>query len=98
MALEAHTGRVRAPVSLPGYDPNWFAQASASATSKDYCRIPLSPAGPLSPGAYPRSYHKIITTRPPFRRPDPPELDLYCSGVYMVGTRLHCFVRSGHAI
>jgi penicillin-binding protein 2 len=100
VALEAHTGRVRALVSLPGYDPNWFARGISV---RQFQRLLQDPRSPLLDravsGAYPPgSTYKIITTSAALSEDlIHPNSTFYCSGVYMVGDMpFHCFVRSGH--
>ncbi len=100
VALEARTGRVRALVSLPEYDPNWF---SRGISTRRFNRLLADPRSPLLDraisGAYPPgSTYKIITTSAALTEGlITPSSTFYCSGVYMVGDMpFNCFVRSGH--
>jgi len=100
VALEAHTGRVRALVSLPEYDPNWFA---GGISVRQFQKLLQDPRSPLLDravsGAYPPgSTYKIITTSAALSEGlIHPHSSFYCSGVYMVGDMpFNCFVRSGH--
>jgi len=100
VALEAHTGRVRALVSLPEYDPNWFARGISVRQFQKLLQDPRSPLLDRAvSGAYPPgSTYKIITTSAALSEGlIHSNSTFYCSGVYMVGDMpFHCFVRSGH--
>ena len=100
VALEARTGRIRALVSLPEYDPNWFAKGISSRRFDRLLRDPRSPLLDRAiSGAYPPgSTFKIITTAAALAEGlVKPSSTFYCPGVYMVGGMpFHCFVRSGH--
>lgn len=100
VALEARTGRVRALVSLPQYDPNWFSRGISTRRFNRLIRDPRSPLLDRAVcGAYPPgSTFKIITTSAALAEGlIAPTSTFYCSGVYTVGDMpFNCFVRTGH--
>lgn len=100
VAMEARTGRIRALVSLPEYDPNWFARGISSRRFDHLLRDPRAPLLDRAvSGAYPPgSTFKIITTSAALAEGvATPSSTFYCPGVYMVGgLPFNCFVTSGH--
>lgn len=100
VALEAHTGRIRALVSLPAYNPNWFARGISVRQFQTLLEDPRSPLLDRAvSGAYPPgSTYKIITTSAALSEGlVHRNSTFYCSGVFMVGDMpFNCFVRSGH--
>lgn len=100
VALEAGTGRVRALVSLPEFNPNHFARGISS---RRFTRLLQDDRVPLMDravcGAYPPgSTYKIITTSAALSEGlVTPHSVFYCPGYQMVGGMpFNCFVRSGH--
>ncbi len=100
VAIEPRTGFVRALVSLPGYNPNWFAKGISS---KRFDKILNDKCFPLLDraisGAYPPgSTFKLVTTSAALQEGViTPGTWFYCPGVYYVeGLPFNCFVRTGH--
>ena len=100
VALEPDTGMVRALVSLPSYNPNWF---SKGISSKRFNQLISDRRSPLLnrtiSGAYPPgSTFKIVTTAAALQEGViTPNSWFYCPGVFYVeGLPFHCFVRTGH--
>ena len=100
VALEPTTGRVRALVSLPNYNPNHFA---AGITQRQFDSLLRDPCVPLLNravhGAYPPgSTFKLVTTSAALNEGlINSHSTFYCSGQYMVaGLPFNCFVRFGH--
>ncbi|MDO5296026.1 MAG: penicillin-binding protein 2 [bacterium] len=100
VAIEPDTGFVRALVSLPSYNPNWF---SKGISTKRFNKLISDSRSPLLnrtiSGAYPPgSTFKIVTTAAALQEGViNPHTWFYCPGVYYVeGLPFHCFVRTGH--
>lgn len=100
VAVEANTGFVRALVSLPEYNPNWFSEGISS---KQYNKLINDKRFPLMDravsGAYPPgSTFKLVTTSAALQEGlITPHSTFYCPGVYYVaGLPFNCFVRTGH--
>ena len=100
VAMEPHTGFVRALASLPEYNPNWF---SKGISSKRFNRLINDKTYPLLNravgGAYPPgSTFKLVTTAAALQEGViTPGTWFYCPGALTVnGQVFNCFVRSGH--
>ncbi|MEW6282723.1 MAG: penicillin-binding protein 2, partial [Candidatus Eremiobacterota bacterium] len=100
VAMEVHTGKIRALASLPSYEPGWFA---TGISARQFALLTRNPAAPLLNraigGAYPpASTFKLVTAAAALaqglvRRGQ----RFYCEGARMIGdVPFHCFVRSGH--
>ncbi len=92
VVLEARTGRVRALVGLPSFDPSVFARGGRPAVLDD-------PRFPLLNRAYqsafsPGSTFKLVTSSSALQEKlCTPGTVFYCGGSYMGA---NCFVTSGH--
>lgn len=100
VAVEAKTGYVRAMVSLPDYNPNWF---SSGISARRFKRLLHDQRAPLLNKAVcgacpPGSTFKLVTTAAALEEGlISPYSTFYCPGVYYVsGLPFNCFVRSGH--
>lgn len=96
VVMEAKTGRVRALVSLPQYDPRPF---SRSIKEKEYAALLRDKGLPLVDRATrseysPGSTFKLITSSAAMHEHlSGPNSTFYCGGSY---AGANCFVRSGH--
>lgn len=96
VVMEAHTGAVRALVSLPQYDPRPFARGI---TQKEYSRLLDAPGIPLLHRAIqtlasPGSTYKLVTSSASLHHHlCTPGSVFYCGGSYGPA---NCFVTSGH--
>lgn len=100
VAMEARTGRVRALVSLPSFDPRWFSQGASSGQFQallNDARAPLLNRAVHS-AFPPGSTFKLVTSAAAFsEKLIQPGATWWCSGSYLVGNLpFNCFVRSGH--
>ena len=101
VVLDPRDGKVLAMASAPGYDPNEFEPFLPAAL---YEQLAADPKKPLlnraCGGAYaPGSTFKPITALAGLSQGVPPDEELFCSGVYEIGSmKLHCARRWGHGI
>jgi penicillin-binding protein 2 len=100
VAIEPETGKIRALVSLPGYQPNWFLDARYARQVRSLLSDPRAPLfNRAISGLYaPASTFKLITSSAAFASHLIAQNVLFhCTGVFMVGDiPFHCFVRTGH--
>lgn len=100
VAMEADTGRIRALVSLPSFDPSWFSQGASSGQFQALlsdARAPLLNRAVHS-AFPPGSTFKLVTSAAAFSENlIAPGATWWCAGSYLVGNLpFNCFVRSGH--
>ncbi|MCA9793250.1 MAG: penicillin-binding protein 2 [Candidatus Eremiobacteraeota bacterium] len=100
VAIEPDTGKVRALVSLPGYEPEWFLGSAPPGTFERLFKDPRGPLVNRAVGAAypPASTFKLVTTMAALEAGKLPNGRVFhCGGALVVGgLPFHCFVRSGH--
>ncbi|MGE0494947.1 MAG: penicillin-binding protein 2 [Vulcanimicrobiota bacterium] len=100
VAIEPDTGKVRAMVSLPGYQPEWFLGSAPPGTFERLFKDPRGPLVHRAVGAAypPASTFKLVTTMAALEAGRLPTGRVFhCGGALVVGGMpFHCFVRSGH--
>ena len=100
VAVEPETGRIRAMVSLPGYDPSWFNDPRYAPEVRELLKDSSAPlVNRAVSGLYPpASTFKLITSSAAFASGMIPEHARYnCPGAVMIGDiPFNCFVRTGH--
>lgn len=97
---DPYTGKIRAMVSKPSFDPNLFA----TGVSKDvWAKLSTDPGDPLENravrGEYPpaSTFKIILTTAALEEGTITPETSFYCPGFYKVGNRVFkCWKEEGH--
>jgi len=100
VAIEVQTGKVRAYLSRPSFDPNDFAQGITPEKWKEYRTNRLKPLMDRAGGGafFPGSTYKLITAVAGLsENVVKPEDKIFCPGYYKLGRRIfRCWKATGH--
>jgi len=90
VAMEAHTGRVLAMVSVPGIDPNRYEQPIPSEQWEEWSKSPLKPFidKTVQEHFFPGSTYKVVSALAALSDPEfDPDAKIECTGSIVFGGR-----------